>query len=604
MLYANDTTLVASISRNEVPLGETFVFTITINDGSAKVSPPEIANSKHISTSQRQSVMYNNGKKKSTKIYYYTYMTQNLGHVTISPIELTINKKKYRTEAISFDIVENTNPNPTPNTSTGNNSQNSRSRSRSRSVFDLFDEEIGDIDKEIFIRSELSRTNVYMYEPLYFEQNVYISDAVNAEIAKFDKAGEKNDFLVKRDTNRYNSRSETVDGKQYAKHILSREILFAIFSGERIVNENSYMFDISSRFIGFNDTIKLGGQSYAVNVMPLPTAGKPSSFSGGVGEFDFSISIDKDSVSKDDSFILKVMASGMGYADTLDLPNVQEMLDDKYGSTLYIYPPKQFTTNEVRGGKIYGEKVDEYMIVVKDESSAYLGNIELEPIEFSYFSPAEETYITIQSQKVELPVLSEDNITQNRNENDNRSGGVPLTSSDEDKTSDDLLRLLPMKDGNVKIRNDLILYKQSFIYLYLSVSIFILALVFLVKRFVIPRFLSSNKKPKNSLIGFENPTRYLQNGDIKTCIKEIERTFYENISIKLKQKVSNNIEMNKLFQINNIDSKTQEKASSAIETCHYILYSPIANNDDKNFMEQKCKIEDVIRAMKSVINTI
>lgn len=623
LLHANDDTLSSSISSTKVPLGETFVFTITINNGSARISPPDIENAKYLTASQKQSIVYANGEKKSSAIYAYTYRAEKLGHSVIHPIEVTINRKQYYTEFITFEIVENTNPSSNNNSSSNssnnsNNSNNSssRSRSRSRSAFDVFDVEIENMEEEIFIRSQLSKTNVYMYEPLYFEQNVYVSDAVYAEVAKFDKAGEKNDFLVKRDTNKYNSRNETIEGKRYAKHVLSKEVLFAIFSGERTISENSYTLDVSSKFLGLNDKIRLGGKSHTVNVLPLPTVGKPSGFSGGVGQFDFNISIDKDNVSKDESFILKVVANGMGYADTVVLPNIQKLLDDKYGNTLYVYPPKQFTTNDVRDGKIYGEKVDEYMVVVKDDSSAYLGKIELEPIEFSYFSPEQESYITLKSQKIELAVVGENN-PQNNSDTDSSSNTdngyennydenrrlVAMVGSEEDSSSS--LMLLPIKEGDVKIENDYIFLKKGFMYLYLAISIFIIAATFLAKKFVVAQFMNRNKKAKNSLASFDSPIRYLQNGDMKTCIKEIERTFYENLSVKLKQKVSNNVEMSEVFKANNIDSKLLDKASSAVETCHYLLYSPIAHaNIDKNFMEQKHQVEDIIRAMKSVINTL
>ncbi len=588
--YANDENneiVEASVSHSKVAVGETFVLTIIINDASSKIDPPYIEHAKHMATSQKKNIVYSGGQRKSNTIYAYTYIAQEVGDGVVDPIEITIKRQNYYTPPIYFDIVENTN---TSSSNSGNSSNNS--------FFNFSNNQVESIDKEIFIKSTLSKTNVYIYEPLYFEQSVYLSDSIYAEIAAFDKAGEKNDFIVKRDENKSNAKNENIGGKRYVKHALSKEVLFAIFSGERIINENLYTFNVSSKFIGFNDRIQMGGESFVINVLPLPESGKPESFSGGVGEFDISISVDKDSVSKDESFILKVMASGIGYADSIDLPNIEHLLSSKYGSTLDIYSPKQFATNDIKNGKIYAEKIDEYMIVVKDDSSAFLGKIELEPIDFSFFSPQKEEYITLQTQKIELSVLGQNNADLNNN-----IAQTPTINNIRERNIIDEPKdiLLPIKEGNIKIQRESFLYQKSFIYIYLSISIFILSTSFLVKRFAIPHF--TNKKGQKYAVSFEAAIKYLQAGDVKTYVKEIERIFYENISSKLKQKIGNSMEMNEVLKANNVDIVLQNKANDTIELCHYVLYSP-ATTSDKNYIERKRQVENILKQMRHVIDNL
>ncbi len=599
-LYANNENMVvASISKSEIPVGETFVVTITVEDLNTKLSAPDIENAKLLGSSQKRNIAYINGERRSTSIYAYTYRAESIGHSTVHPIEVSIKRKNYYTDPIYLSIVENTNPQSNNNSNNGNNGN-----SGNNSFFNFSNNRIENIENEIFIKSTLSKTNVYIYEPLYLEQNVYISDSVFAEIASFDKAGEKNDFLARRDTNKYNAKRETIDGKKYTKHILSREALFAIFSGELSIVENTYSFNTSSKMIGFNDKIRLGGQTLTVDVKPLPESGKPSNFSGGVGQFDFDISVDKSEISQDESFILKVATKGMGYTDVIDLPNIENIISSKYGSTLNIYPPKQFSTNEIKDGKVYGQKIEEYMIVVKDESSAYLGKIELEPIEFSFFSPTEEKYITLTTQKIEIAVLGDNNAIKSTSEEEaTKSMNSYEESVEPTKTivSENSQTLRDIKDGTMKVSSQSIIYQQSFMYIYLSIATLLLALSFLVKKFVIPHFI--RKKEKASAISFDNAIKYLQNGDVRSYVKEIEKIFYENISAKLKQKVSNNIEMKNVFVEKKVAITTQERAENAISSCHYILYSP-ASNADRNFVERKREVQDILKQMKVVIDRL
>ena len=147
---------------------------------------------------------------------------------------------------------------------------------------------------------------------------------------------------------------------------------------------------------GFNQTIEYNATSNKVkiDVLSLPTEGKPDSFHGAVGEFSLNADIDKTTAKTNEAVTLKVILSGKGNLELLEMPELN------LPSGFEKYEPKT-TENISKRNIVSGSKVAEYLMIPR-----VVGTREIPKVEFSYFNPEKKKYVTLQSKSFKL------NITQ------------------------------------------------------------------------------------------------------------------------------------------------------------------------------------------------
>jgi hypothetical protein len=128
-------------------------------------------------------------------------------------------------------------------------------------------------------------------------------------------------------------------------------------------------------------------------VKPLPEQGKPASFQGAVGTFRISAAIDKDKVKQNEPVMLKMVIEGEGNIETITRPKLPALTGFKtYDSDT---SSKLFQTANVIGGV----KNFEVVFIPKEEGSSFIP-----PLEFSYFDPRQEKYVTLRTPNFPIQV--------------------------------------------------------------------------------------------------------------------------------------------------------------------------------------------------------
>ncbi len=211
--FAQDKKVQATLSKNDIFIDEVFTLSIIVNALSASVSPPEIENLVLLGSSQKKEVSYSGGIRSSKTIYIYSYRAQKVGRYNISSIPVRIGGQSYYTNPLILKVNDRQ-VIPSQNNNTNNSSQNNS--------FNLFNGRDNLIDEQMFLTSELSKTNVYLYEPVYFEQSIYVSDDIKVDVLGVEKIGDKKNFWVEKDKNQYSSVNRTVNNKLYSLHLLNR----------------------------------------------------------------------------------------------------------------------------------------------------------------------------------------------------------------------------------------------------------------------------------------------------------------------------------------------------------------------------------------------
>src|SRR2546423_3832768 len=136
--------------------------------------------------------------------------------------------------------------------------------------------------------------------------------------------------------------------------------------------------------------ISISSDPVALEVKPLPPNAPPS-FSGAIGSFTMATDAKPKSVQVGDPITVTTTISGRGNFDRVNAP----LLEDERG--WHKYPPSSKFKQDDEVG-ISGTKTFEIVVSPNENKQS------LPPLAFSYFDPAKEQYVTLQSEAAAITV--------------------------------------------------------------------------------------------------------------------------------------------------------------------------------------------------------
>ena len=145
-----------------------------------------------------------------------------------------------------------------------------------------------------------------------------------------------------------------------------------------------------------DQVVTLKSQPVSINVKPLPSAGKPASFKGAVGEFAIESGLDKSSFTTGKSGKLIVMISGSGNLQLLTAPEIL------WPTGVEAFESKTSDILSMTSVPVSGKMVFEYPFSV-DKPGDYI----LPVVSFSYFDPVQEVYKTVHTKNIPFTVTKE-----------------------------------------------------------------------------------------------------------------------------------------------------------------------------------------------------
>ncbi len=205
--------------------------------------------------------------------------------------------------------------------------------------------------------------------------------------------------------------TEVVDGKQFRVATIRKIALFPTQSGRLTISplEVHCAFQLASRkkttdpfdsffndpFFSRTQNVEQDFQSNALSVAVDPLPGNPpAGFSGAVGRFSLTATVDKKEVKTGDPITLKLTISGSGNIKLLTPPKPELPADFE------AYDPKISDEVTRDGGVIRGNKTAEYLVIPRNA-----GDRAIEPIAFSYFDLDRNTYNTLRSPRFDFKVI-------------------------------------------------------------------------------------------------------------------------------------------------------------------------------------------------------
>ncbi len=387
---ANDITFKAS-APSAVAMGEQFRLTYTVNAEAKDLrvqSMPDFEVLMGPSQSVSHSSSWVNGKSTSETTVSFTYilMPKKEGTFQIAPATVKVNGANYTSNGLTIKVL--------PEDKTAKSNASSAGEGNASSIG----------KDDFFIRMIVSDRDVYEQEGLLVTFKLYAARPCNLSGAKFpDFAG----FLAQEVElpEQKQWEKDSYNGRNYFTVTLKQTVLYPQRSGDIKIEAGEVdavipvatQRKVRSIFDDFFDAYqevnkKLTTAPVTIHVKALPS-GKPASFSGAVGTFSMSSSINTNSLKANEAVTVKVTISGNGNLKLVKNPEV------KFPSDFDIYDPKVDINSKTTTSGVSGTKTIEYMAIPR-----YAGDFEIPAVEFSYFDTKTNSYKTIKSEPYKLHV--------------------------------------------------------------------------------------------------------------------------------------------------------------------------------------------------------
>ncbi|MFQ5603044.1 MAG: BatD family protein [bacterium] len=401
VIFAQDLQVSANLNRTVVPLDQAFELNVELNGADAQNAPqpalPDIEDfAAFRGTSSSQSIQFINGQMSVSKIFTFHFVATRVGKFQIPPIRLNFKGKSFTTKAIPIEIVKGAAA-PKPGNPSSRRSAN----------------EPLDLSEQLFLKAAVNKNRIYQNEAVIITYKIYT--AVNITNYGISQLPNTVGFWSEEfpTSNRPKITDEVINGRQYRVAEIKKVALYPQSAGVKTLDplvvdcevqlpRQRRRRDIFDSFFDdpfFSRSVRrtIRSDAISIEVMPLPEEGKPSDFSGAVGNYSLQASVDKHAVKTNEAITLKVKLAGRGNIKILPNPKVDIPADFE------VYDPEIKESIQRKGGQISGSKTFEYVLIPR-----FPGKQVIKPISFSYFDPVKRNYQRIRTSPITIDVLKGD----------------------------------------------------------------------------------------------------------------------------------------------------------------------------------------------------
>jgi len=415
-----------SVSKSKLGLNERFRVDFVMNQNGDNFSPPKFENFQIIGgPNQSIKTSYVNGERNFSKTYSYFLKPLKKGRLKISQASIEIDNEIYKSLPIEVLITDSV-------------------KQPSDAVTQYYN------DDDIELRALISKGSPFLNEPitvvykLYYKAPINISDARETETPKFKDFWSQTIKIPQLKVQR-----EVYKGQNYNVVEWRKVVLYPQRVGELEISPLSLnlVLDVPTDkrdFFGnviYDQTSQLISTGMRrINVKNLPSQGKPDSFSGAVGEFEFDVILNKNSLRATESFQAELKVKGSGNLKLFDLPNIL------VPNSMELFDPEREELISTNLSGMSGSISKLFTIIPR-----FQGNFPIEEVEFSYFNPETEKYKILKSPRLTIDVYDGPALS-NTITNDNSNIITP----------DDSFRFIKIKGNLREIKNDIFFESKLF----------------------------------------------------------------------------------------------------------------------------------------------
>lgn len=381
---------VAQVSKTQVGTGEVFEVQFSLNgSGGDKFTPPNFAGFQVVGgPNQSQSMSSINGQVTQSVSIGYELVAAKEGTYTIGSAYIVINGRPVSTRPITITVVKGS-------------PQRQQQQQQAQSPYgdeQQPDAASTDMKKNIFIRAVIDKSKVYLGEQITLTYKLYTRVGILSN--DLDKAPDLNGFWSQ-DINKNQQQNipwkmEVYNGQRYNMAEIKQTILFPERAGNLTIDPIIMTFmvrkalparDVMEQMFGGRTEdvkIKVASAPVTVHVQTLPEAGKPAGFTGAVGSFSIEGTVDKKELKANEAINYNLKITGSGNIKLLKEVSINPPADFEK------YDPKitDNITETING--VSGTRELAYLMIPRHQ-----GNYTIEPVQFSYFNPKTNRYVTL-----------------------------------------------------------------------------------------------------------------------------------------------------------------------------------------------------------------
>ncbi len=370
----------ARVSKETLGVNERLRVDFEMNQDGDNFRPPSFQGFTVVGgPNQSISKQWVNGKASFSKTFSYFLQPKATGTIKIGQAEIDIEGTTYKTIPVEINVTGAVDIPKDPN------------------------DPVVAATENVHLVAEVSKSDPYLNEAFTVVYKLYVSreTAVNGwnelDAPKFS------DFWSQSiDEKQFKVYDGSYEGKPYRYVILRRTLLYPQKTGELTIEPLSLNINVEAPtnrrdIFGMRITrpaqITVTAPTRKVNVKALPEEGKPESFTGAVGTFDFDVAASKTKLDAQEALDLTLSAKGNGNLKLFNLPK------PKLPSALEVYEPENEQDIRISVNGMSGKNAQRYTIVPQQK-----GSYPIPPIRFSYFDPATEQYKTLSSDEIIIDV--------------------------------------------------------------------------------------------------------------------------------------------------------------------------------------------------------
>jgi hypothetical protein len=383
---------VATASKTNVSVGEQFEVDFTMNGGGTHFSQPDFHDFEVLSgPSMESSFTSVNGVSTMSIGYGFILAAKKEGTFTIDEAAVVMNGHTLTTSPIKITVK-------------GHAAAQQVQQSQAAAPDDNNSKvDTKDLAKLIFVRAVTDKTRAYVGEQIKVYYKLYIR-SVGLLGGQPDKAPDLNGFwnqdVQSKGPNTW--KSEVYKGARYNVTTIKQSMLFPQHAGDlsidpltmTLVARIPFKDQFDNPFGNFKDVkYQVKSQPVIIHALALPTAGKPIDFTGAVGNYTVYSDVDKKELKANETLNYTIDVSGTGNLSLINSPKITTPVD------VEKYDPKTNDHIVVDSNGVSGSRQFSYLLIPRHQ-----GSFTLNPVEFTYFNPSTQKYVTVPTKPFTIKV--------------------------------------------------------------------------------------------------------------------------------------------------------------------------------------------------------
>ena len=380
--YSQDTTVSADVTPKIISLNETATLRVTIsaNQQLGNIAPPKLQALPGFNISYGgSSSQYNLAGNQISVSVTWTYVLRpkKVGQFTVSPIQISHGNKTYITDPISIKVLPK-----------------SEKPSQSEATQDTFTDPFSGSTHKV--EAAVDNPRPYVNEQIiYTFRYLYTARIPSFNSPKYTPPSLRQFWTT--ELERKQAQRQMIDGILYRIEEIQVG-LFPITAGRVTIEPGRLSLPLSTGTGRPQSSNVLITNPVEIDVRPLPKEGKPTNFTGAVGQYRIHAQVDRQTIEVGEGFTLRVQVSGMGNIKTVPAPTVPTL------PNMAIYDPQITDAIGVVDSKVRGSRTYEYVIIPSKE-----GDWTVSAIDYPYFDPQTEHYHATRTVPTTINVLPNPN---------------------------------------------------------------------------------------------------------------------------------------------------------------------------------------------------